>query len=96
MSFHVIVMLPPPADERPDDFVDAHYVAARFGCSASAVRHRLCGTGDIPRVSDDPLRFRRGDVHEVQRRILEARATPEQKAERLLKPRRTRVKSPAP
>ena len=83
MSIFIIVM-PPPPDERPDDLVDAHYVAARFGCSASSVRHRLCGTGAIPRVLNNPLRFRRADVDTELLRLIEASRPQQRKAARLL------------
>lgn len=66
----IFILLIQPSDERPDDLVDAHYVAARFGCSPRTVRAGGANTGGIPRVSRDPLRFRRADVdQELQRRI---------------------------
>lgn len=75
-----ILLIPPVPDERPDDLVGADYVARRAGCTASSVRHRAAGTGEIPRVSDDPLRFRRGDVHDwLEKRINAARAKSEKK-----------------
>lgn len=70
MSVFIFLIAPP--DEHPDDLVDARYVARRAGCSASSVRHRAAGTGEIPRVSDDPLRFRRGDVDDWLARKIEA------------------------
>lgn len=92
MSIFILVV-PPPPDERADDLVGPHYVAARFGCSVSAVQHRKANTGDIPRVTDKPLRFRRADVHAHLDRLNRARSTPGQKAFRLLerKPRQKNV-----
>ncbi len=92
MSIFILILppLPPPPDERPDDLVDAHYVAARFGCSASSVRHRQALTKDVPRVSNNPLRFRRGDVDAALLRLIEPDRKPKYRAARLL----TRRKSP--
>lgn len=85
-------VMPPPPDERDDDLVDARYVAARFGCSVRSVQAGKCGTAALPRISKDPLRFRRADVDAELRRKIEEARTPQQKALRLLnrKPRRKR------
>lgn len=86
MIFLQILVFPEQPDERPDDLVDAKYVAARFGCSVRSVQARKCGTAEIARVTDDPLRFRRGDVDAALRARLAARQerAPAQKAIRLL------------
>jgi hypothetical protein len=65
MSFPLILIMPPPPDERPDDLVNAAYVAKRFGCSTRSVQLGLCDTGGIRRISSKPLRFRRGDVDDA-------------------------------
>ncbi len=79
MSVNVWLLMPPPPappDERPDDLVNANYVAARFGCSASSVRHRKAGTKDLPRISNSPIRFRRGDVDAAVLKLIEASRKP--------------------
>jgi hypothetical protein len=81
-----ILIMPPVPDERPNDLVDARYVAARSGCSVSSVRSHKCNTQVLMRVSNNPLRFRRGDVDKAVRELAAKAATntPMQKAIRLL------------
>ncbi len=76
MIFLQFLVFPPPPDERPDDLVDAKYVAARFSCSVSSVQKGKCGTGAIPRVSDDPLRFQRKAVHDALAKLTQPAETP--------------------
>ncbi len=78
-----LFMLPPPPDERPDDLVGVRYVAARFGCGVSSVYARKGGTENLRPVTTSPMRFRRGDVDEEVRRLIED-ARPKKKSFRLL------------
>ncbi|HEV2863065.1 MAG TPA: hypothetical protein VGX48_18765 [Pyrinomonadaceae bacterium] len=57
-----LIVLPPAPEERPDDLVDASYVARRFGCSPRSVYAGRCGTGGITPVSRDPWRATRAQV----------------------------------
>lgn len=67
-----ILLMPPLPDERENDLVGARYVATRFGCSIRSVERGACNTGNIPRISNYPLRFRRADVDRELERIIEA------------------------
>jgi hypothetical protein len=57
-------------DERPDDLVDARYVARRFGCSISSVYAGKCGTGGIKPVSRDLWRAVRAQVEAEHMKLL--------------------------
>jgi hypothetical protein len=84
----------PPIRERVDDLVDAHYVAARFGCSVRGVQSGAFGTKALPRISRRPLRFRRADVDKLLRELARKNEAPKQRALKLLdrkEPRRKRV-----
>ncbi len=69
MSVIIIMLVPPAPVEYDGDLVDARYVAARFSCSVRSVQKGACGTGAIMRVSSNPLRFRRADVHAALKRM---------------------------
>jgi hypothetical protein len=67
MSLFFFILAPP--DERPDDRVNAAWVARRFGCSTRSVQDGKCGTDQLRRVSDRPLLFVRAEVEEHLRRL---------------------------
>lgn len=69
--------LPPP------ELVDAKYVAQCFGCSVSSVQAGACGTGEIPRFLNRPLKFRRADVEKALRQRA-GKKTPHQRGLDLL------------
>lgn len=73
---------------QPNDLVDAHYVAARFGCSTRSVQRGGCNTGNIPRISRDPLRFRRADVDAELKRLYEVNVLRKKETRRTLIRRR--------
>lgn len=70
MSVYLIFVVIPPSEERPDDLVDASYVARRFGCSTSSVYAGKCGTGGIRPVSRDPWRALREQVAAEHARLV--------------------------
>lgn len=84
--FFINFIVPPQSEERPDDLVDASYVARRFGCSERSVYAGACGTGEIVPVTRSPWRAVRQQVEEIHRRLIDSAAqkTPAQKAMRLL------------
>ena len=78
-------VVPRREPKHPDDLVDAHYVARRFGCSVRSVQAGLCNTGLIARVTSKPLRFRKGDVDDVLAQLLLKVKAPKQKFPRLVR-----------
>ena len=73
MVFVQFVVIP-PSDERPDDLVNADYVARRFGCSVSSVYAGKCGTGGITPVSRHPWRAMRAQVESEHAKLIAAAA----------------------
>lgn len=84
MSVHLIFIVIPPSEERPDDLVGAEYVARRFGCSVSSVYAGKCGTQGVSTVSRDPWRAVRSQIEEEHAKfIAPARPSPAAPRKRL-------------
>jgi hypothetical protein len=77
MSVNVFLFIPVP-EEKPDDLVGVNYVAARFGCSESAVYARKSGTDKLTIITESPRRYRREDVDSAVLQLIELKKSKSQ------------------
>jgi hypothetical protein len=70
MSVFIFLML--PSTDRPEDIVDAEYIARRTGLSKATVLSGGGGVKDIPRARRKPAGWFRGDVDDWLKRLYEA------------------------
>jgi hypothetical protein len=76
MSVYLIFVVMQPPEERPDDLVDAKYVARRFACSTRSVYMGKCGTGGIVPVTRSPWWAARAQVEEERARLVATVVSP--------------------